>query len=215
MLKHENVWAAIDELAARHGYSISGLAKKAGLDSTAFNKSKRISPDGRPRWPSTESVSKILDATGAGIDEFFALLAGPGQKLPVGLRRDRTVPLIGYAQAGEGGYFDDGGYPVGTGWDDIEFPSGADRPTYAIEVQGESMLPLYREGDILIVEPGASVRRGDRVVVKTNSGEVMTKILRRKTVNEIELMSLNREHSDRTLAMQDVDWVARIIWASQ
>ena len=68
MLSHDQIWAAIDSLAARYGMSASGLAKKAGLDPTTFNKSKRVSPDGRQRWPSTESVAKVLEATGATLD---------------------------------------------------------------------------------------------------------------------------------------------------
>src|SRR5690606_8708105 len=67
-LTHPQVWNAIDRLAARYGYSASGLAKKSGLDPTSFNKSKRVTPEGRPRWPSTESIAKILHATGASID---------------------------------------------------------------------------------------------------------------------------------------------------
>ena len=86
---------------------------------------------------------------------------------------------------------------------------------FALEVQGESMKPLYRDGDILIVEPGAQVRRGDRVVVKTREGEVMAKILARQSAKSIELQSLNPEHPPRSLEMSDVEWVARIIWASQ
>ena len=73
MLTHAQIWSAIDRLAARAGLSPSGLAKKAGLDPTTFNKSKRITPEGRARWPSTESVSKSLAATGATIEQFVAL----------------------------------------------------------------------------------------------------------------------------------------------
>ncbi|TIO63069.1 MAG: helix-turn-helix transcriptional regulator, partial [Mesorhizobium sp.] len=70
MLSHDRVWAAIDALAERYSLSASGLARRAGLDSTAFNKSKRLSSDGRPRWPSTESLAKIIEATGASLEEF-------------------------------------------------------------------------------------------------------------------------------------------------
>jgi phage repressor protein C with HTH and peptisase S24 domain len=65
------------------------------------------------------------------------------------------------------------------------------------------------------VEPGAQVRRGDRVVVKTREGEVMAKILARQSAKTIELQSINPEHPPRSLEMSDVEWVARIIWASQ
>ncbi|TWG99937.1 phage repressor protein C with HTH and peptisase S24 domain [Mesorhizobium sp. J18] len=216
MLSHEQVWAAIDALAARYSLSPSGLARKAGLDSTAFNKSKRCSADGRPRWPSTESLSKIMEATGSSFEEFVALVkaqAGPGG-LPRHINAP-TVPLIGFAQAGAGGFFDDAGFPVGEGWEHIELPAGTGEGSYALQVQGESMLPLYRDGDILIVEPGAPVRRGDRVVVKTTGGEVMAKVLLRQTTRSIELVSINIEHPNRVLERGEIEWIARIVWASQ
>ncbi|MCW5682383.1 MAG: helix-turn-helix transcriptional regulator [Xanthobacteraceae bacterium] len=209
MLTHSQVWGAVDRIAARYGFSPSGLAKAAGLDPTTFNKSKRVTPDGRPRWPSTESVAKVLEATGATIDEFISLLTKK-QKKPT-----RPVPLIGFAEAGGGGYFDDGGFPVGTGWDEIRFPDVDDEHAYALEVSGNSMEPLFRKGDILVVSPAAPLRKGDRVVVKTRDGEVLAKELKKKTAKSVELKSLNPEHKDRTLAMSEVVWIARIVWASQ
>jgi phage repressor protein C with HTH and peptisase S24 domain len=209
-LSHPRVWAAIDRLADRYGYSASGLAKKAGLDPTSFNRSKRVGPGGRPRWPSTESIAKILNVTGATIDEFVALL---DQKTARSARK--PIPLIGLAQAGAGGYFDDGGFPVGSGWDAISFPRVDDEHAYALEVSGDSMEPAYRKGDVLMVSPSAPVRKGDRVVVKTRDGEVLVKELKRKSAKSVELASLNPAHRDRTLPMADVQWIARILWASQ
>jgi phage repressor protein C with HTH and peptisase S24 domain len=208
-LTHAQIWAAIDRLAARSGLSASGLAKKADLDPTTFNKSKRITPEGRARWPSTESVAKSLAATGTTVGTFLSLLTDSGKQAP------HAVPLIGFAEAGSGGYFDDGGFPVGKGWEEIPFPQVSDEHAYALEISGDSMKPAYRDGDIIIVSPGSPVRRGDRVVVKTKDDEVMVKELRRKTTKTIELRSLNSEHRDRTLPMNDVLWVARIVWASQ
>jgi phage repressor protein C with HTH and peptisase S24 domain len=208
-LTHAQIWNALDRLAARAGLSASGLAKKAGLDPTTFNKSKRITPEGRPRWPSTESVAKSLAATGATVDQFVALITDSGRG------PTQAVPLIGFAEAGDGGYFDDGGFPVGNGWDEIAFPSVPDEHAYALEISGNSMLPAYRDGDVIVVSPAAPIRRGDRVVVKTRDGEVLAKELKRKTSKSVELKSLNSEHGDRTLPMSDVLWIARIMWASQ
>ena len=114
-----------------------------------------------------------------------------------------TVPLIGFAEAGAGGYFDDGGFPVGKGWEEIAFPSVNDEHAYALEISGDSMKPAYRDGDVIIVSPAAPVRKGDRVVVKTKDGEVMVKELKRKTAEAVELKSLNAEHRDRTLPMAE------------
>src|SRR6476646_9732034 len=183
MLSHERVWAAIDALAERYSLSASGLARRAGLDSTAFNKSKRLSSDGRPRWPSTESLAKIIEATGASLDEFTGLVEGRSKTSAGSLPMQRSaVPLLGFAQAGAGGFFDDAGFPAGQGWDLVELPARSTESSYALQVQGDSMLPLYRNGDVLIVEPGAITRKGDRVVVKTTGGEVMAKVLERQTV---------------------------------
>ena len=125
------------------------------------------------------------------------------------------MPLLGFAEAGAGGYFDDGGFPAGEGWDEIAFPAVSDDRAYALEVSGQSMEPAYRDGDVIIVSPAAPIRRGDRVVVKTKDGEVMAKELKRSTAKSIELKSLNAQHADRTLATADVLWIARILWASQ
>lgn len=222
MWNHDSVWGAIDALAARHGLSASGLAKRAGLDPTAFNKSKRHGGDGRPRWPSTESISKILTATGETLVEFVAQAGSRAKRLPgaptgldLALGAMRPVPLLGFAQAGAGGFFDDGGFPAGQGWDEVTLPGFADEGAYALKVTGDSMMPAYRDGDTLIVSPSARIDRGDRVVVKTAAGEVMAKILKRRTEAQIELASLNPDHSDRVVPAREVEWVARILWASQ
>ena len=211
MFTHKQVWAAIDTIADRYGFSASGLAKKSGLDPTSFNPSKRHGPDGRPRWPTTESIARVLDASGASVEEFMDLLSGRKGQLP----RRRQIPLIGLTQAGKGGYFDDSGFPVGGSWDEIDAPGVVDQNAYALEITGDSMLPVYREGDIVIVSPNTSVRKGDRVIVKTKDGQVMAKILQRQTSRTIELASFNPEHESKTHDMKDIDWIARILWASQ
>jgi phage repressor protein C with HTH and peptisase S24 domain len=208
MLTHDQIWGAMDRLAERAKLSASGLAKAAGLDPTTFNKSKRITPEGRPRWPSTESVAKALAATGIPIDTFVSLIEDAPRVV-------QSVPLLGFAQAGAGGYFTDGGFPAGKGWDEVGLPSVNDEHAYALEISGDSMKPAYRDGDIIVVSPGAQIRKGDRVVVKTSDGEVMVKELKRRTAKTLELSSLNPNHVDRTLAAADVDWIARIVWASQ
>ena len=208
ILTHAQIWSALDRLAARAQLSPSGLARRAGLDPTTFNKSKRITGDGRERWPSTESVSKALAATNSSIDSFVQLIGD-------GPRAVQSVPLLGLAQAGASGHFDDSGFPSGKGWDEVALPSAHDEHAYALEISGDSMKPAYRDGDIIVVSPGTPIRRGDRIVVRTSGGEVMVKELKRRTTKTLELQSLNPAHVDRTLAADDVEWIARIIWASQ
>jgi phage repressor protein C with HTH and peptisase S24 domain len=208
MLTHDEIWTALDRLAERGGLSASGLAKKSGLDPTTFNKSKRVTPDGRERWPSTESVAKALAATNSSIDSFVQLIGDSARTV-------QSVPLLGFAQAGSGGHFDENGFPSGKGWDEVALPSVNDEHAYALEISGDQMKPAYRDGDVIVVSPGTPIRRGDRVVVKTRGGEVMAREMKRRTAKTLELQSLNPGQADRTLAAADVEWIARIVWASQ
>lgn len=209
MLSHADIWQAIDRLAARNGLTASGLARRSGLDPTTFNRSKRATRDGKPRWPSTESIAKVLLATNSSLFDFVRLIdRGAGG----GVRR---IPMLGYAQAGAEGTFDERGRPVLSGWDEIAFPDIEDPALYALEISGDSMAPVYRDGDIIIVSPQAPVRHGDRVVVRTTKGEVMAKELQRRSATRVEFASLNPSAPDLSLAAEDVAWIARIIWASQ
>lgn len=205
-MQHNDIWKAIDSLADRHGLSASGLARRAGLDPTAFNKSKRVTAGGSPRWLSTESLSKTLQAVGASLEDFAALAEG---------RQGHTAQLLGFAKAGSDGYFDDAGFPIGDNWEEVRFPGLETENVYALEISGESMEPVYRGGDRIVVAPGVAVRRGDRVVVRTKGGEVLAKVLGRQTERMIELISLSPAYDPRELPRNDLAWMARILWASQ
>jgi phage repressor protein C with HTH and peptisase S24 domain len=207
-LTHEQIWSAIDRLAERAGLSPSGLAKKSGLDPTTFNKSKRITADGRERWPSSESIARALGAANCSIDNFVQLIGDSSLTA-------RTLPMLGFAQAGGGSHFDDNGLPTGKGWAEIALPFIQDEHAFALEISGDQLRPIYRDGDVIIVSPAAPIRRGDRVLVKTVSGEVMVKQMQRRIARTIELQSLNAGQADRMLAASEVAWIARIVWTSQ
>ena len=213
-MKHDDIWRALDTLAAENGLSVSGLARRSGLDPTTFNPSKRRMPDGRARWPSTESLAKVLNATGATLEAFTALVSG-ARALSSARPGARRIPLIGLAQAGSEGFFDDGGFPVGGGWDEASLPEIGDINAYALEISGDSMEPVFRDGDMVIISPAAPIRRGDRVVLRTNAGEVMAKQLTRRSARRVELRSLNPAHPDRSFDLTEMAWMHRVVWASQ
>jgi phage repressor protein C with HTH and peptisase S24 domain len=208
-LSHSRIWRAVDRLAERQGLSASGLARRAGLDATAFNPSKRLGPGeaARPRWPSTESLTRILEVTGTSLAEFAALADDPGPR--------PALPVLGMAQAGLDGFFDDAGLPTGDGWSWTDLPRPG-RSLFSLEIVGDSMVPLYRPGDQVIVDrDGPEPRRGDRVVVRTLSGETLAKELAALTPSAVTLRSINPDHPDRKLARREIDWISRILWVSQ
>ncbi len=212
MLAHEEVWTAIDSLAQRHGLSPSGLARRSGLDPTTFNKSKRHAADGRPRWPSTESIAKILKATNTSINELFS--AGSH---PVHTAEGIAVPLLGEAHAG---------FEAATAAPDdaivlprparvITFPDKRYEPLYALQVTGDSMQPLYRNGDVLFIAPNAKTEPGDRVVVKLKSEDVIVKVLKSADDARMLFHAVNPDHPDVAFSAGEVEWVAKIVYASQ
>jgi phage repressor protein C with HTH and peptisase S24 domain len=87
-LRSDDMWTALDLLADEHGFSPSGLAIAAGLDPTAFNRSKRERQNGRARWPSTETIAKVLLATDVSFPD-FARLVERARKMR-GVRRKKT-----------------------------------------------------------------------------------------------------------------------------
>ena len=209
-LSHAQLWKAIDGLARHEGLSVSALAKRAGLDATSFNLSKRFGPGDppRPRWPSTESLTRILNATGLSLGEFATLARDA-------VERPATVPMLGMAQAGQDGFFDDAGLPVGDGWQQTDLPRPKDS-LLSLCIVGDSMAPLYREGDRVIVDRDANeVRKCDRVVVRTTGGETLAKEVASLTARAVTLASVNPAYEARTLARSDIVWMGRILWVSQ
>lgn len=209
-LSHAQIWTAIDGLARREGISASALARRAGLDPTSFNPSKRFGPGDppRPRWPSTESLTRILRATGLSLGEFADLARDAPE-------RSSTVPMLGMAQAGQDGFFDDAGLPVGDGWEQTDLPRPKET-LLSLRVNGDSMAPVYREGDRIIVDREASdVRKGDRVVVRTTGGETLAKEVAGLTAKAVTLASINPAYEPRTVSRKDIIWMGRILWVSQ
>jgi phage repressor protein C with HTH and peptisase S24 domain len=209
MLTHAQIWAAIDRLAARAGLSASGLAKRAGLDPTTFNKSKRVTREGRERWPSTESVAKSLAATGVSLDDFVGLIS---ERTTEALRK---LPMLAFAQATGAGHFDLRGQPLGQDWEEMALPMLADAQAYALKIAGEELAPIYRDGAILVVSPASPRHRGDRVLLLTRTGELMLAELRNSPGTSIDIRPLAAGRAERALAAGEVVWMARIVWASQ
>ena len=213
MFTHEQVWHGIDRLARERGLSASGLARRAGLDPTTFNPSKRVTKQSKPRWPSTESLAKILSATETSLDDFVALMADrPMNAAPVTSHRLRCIAMD---QAARPDLFDESGFPAGQAWDEIDFPNLEDAQAYALEVRGDDFLPTYRDGDVLIVSPVASIRRRDRVMLKTRADAIQAGTLLRRTAQRIELAPFADDVEPQVLPIKEVAWLARILWVSQ
>ena len=153
---------------------------------------------------STESLSRVLQAMNSDMPDFTSLLHSDNECPAV-----PRVPVSGLAQAGQAGFFDDAGYSVSAGWYTIDFPNLGDADAHALEVCGESMEPVYREGYIVIVSPNTSILPGDRVVANTARDKILTKELVKTSMSEVRLASINAVHTEIVLLRAKVVWISR------
>ncbi len=210
MFNHEQIWLAIDRLAQAHGYSPSGLAKKAGLDPTSFNKSKRINPDGKLRWPSTESIAKILDVTGATASDLFALAETDKTA------RRCVVPLVGLDSLGHKKLFDESGAPRGDEWEEWPFNAHDNlRDTFAVRLGSRAFEPAYGQHDILFASPRAEIRRGDKIIIATSSGKIHIGRYDGQNGENLTLAALSLNTAKTALPVDKIRWMARIMWVKQ
>lgn len=197
MLKHADIWQAIDALAAAHSFSPSGLARVAGLDATTFNKSKRLSPEGKQRWPSTESIAKILEVTGASFLEFAALVHKTVLKTKIPVLPLATLVGAGRGKGEQPSPIGEDGKPAGKGWGKRSVPGIDDENAFGLEVSagaaGTAQAPGFRPGSLLVAAPGAKLQKGDRVAVALASGTLQLREIGRVAGKRYELLQLDNQ----------------------
>ena len=206
-LTHEAIWLAVDRLAERTGCSPSGLARRAGLDPTTFNRSKRVSPNGKSRWPSTESLSKALRASGLGLDEFLQLMREDPATVS-GRPRYRTLA----ADPGRLALaFDSDGRPSGTGWYETPIPDMDDPDAFCLEIFDDRFRPVYRRGDRILASPRAPIRSGDRLLMRIKDGPLVARQLDWMSERRISVMPLSLAGPVEEWPLDAVTWHARIV----
>ena len=208
-MRHADLWRAIDRLASKNGLSVSGLARRSGLDPTSFNKSKRHSAKGKPRWPNTESIAKVLAATNSSLGDFLALFEEHDRPGP-----PQQFPLIALSLAGRGG---DPSIPskLAPSAEKVALPNVKDLDAFALEIDTEAYAPILRRGGLVIVSPNGARRGGDGIAVALNAGQILLQRLIREDAESIVLQDLSTAGGEIAVARSDVAWLARILWASQ
>jgi phage repressor protein C with HTH and peptisase S24 domain len=222
MLQHADVWRGIDRLAAKNGLSASGLARRAGLDPTAFNPSKRTTREGRSRWPSTESIAKVLAVTGETFGGFVSLTGAVGTasdqatgKLNGRVTIGRSIPVISFAKLKSETCFDNSGQPVGKSWGRVIAPAIGDKDVFAVEMSGSEFDPVYRDGDLLVASRDSEVRRADRVLIGCADDTVRIVRIGRQDSDGVSVEPVSTGKDSITLRNVEIRWIARIVWASQ
>lgn len=207
-MKYENVWSAVDKLAKINGLSPSGLAKKAGLDSTTFNKSKRIRPDGKKRWPSLDSINKILEVCNMTFEQFYNLT----NENSFGSETQNFVPYVKFSKIANNPIED--AKVVTYNWEKIHFPDTTCN-IYSVEVDVDFFEPFYRRNTTLIISQNSEIRQGDRIVIMLKDGRVLINEFVRRTSSTLEVCDLLNKDIESSITIQNIALVNRIVWASQ
>lgn len=206
-MKYETIWNSVDKLARSKGLSPSGLAKLAGLDATTFNKSKRIRPDGKKRWPSLDSVNKLLEVCNISFEQFYNLGCDEEET------ESGTIPFIKLSQLGNNPQIEDKFLKTST-WNKVIFPD-AREIFYAAEIDTNDYLPLYRNGSMIILSGNSDIRKGDRVAIFLENNKLILKEFVRRTPAHLVVTDLNNPKDEDNIAIAGVKLINRILWASQ
>ena len=202
MLKHNEIWSAIDMLASINGTTPSGLAKKAGLDPTIFNKSKRISKEGRERWPTTESIALCLKSTGMSMGQFADLMTKSKTKGALNLPKSEISKIQ-----------DKKSFVSPTGHIDAKLrnkkteTTEIDGKSFILKIDSKDYAPLYEKGDEIIATITNNFRRGEQVIVATKDGANIIDSFKKQSTHKLIL-------DNNEIESKNINWTARILWKS-
>lgn len=188
---------------------------KAGYTKAAIARAGKVTPGAVSQWVSGDT-KELKSQVAAGIQAltkfnavWIATGKGPKHLESVTVRDDfdknvsfvflgkRAFPVISYIQAGLVKEITDP-YALGDGVD-IEYgDTWLSEWAFALEIEGNSMLPEFRPGDRILVDPMISPRPGDYVVAKNRKEEATFKKYRVRGVDAqghdiFELQPLNED----------------------
>lgn len=193
----------IRELRKKHGLTQQKLGELIGVKKSSI--SQWENDEHSPSGDNLAQLSKVFGvsahwlATGKGSPELSNVE-------PAVIPQGNRVPILSYVQAGNWREMCE----QATTFDgNVEYVSaGGEIGPYGfgLWLRGDSMLPQFKEGDLIIVDPDESPQPGDYVVAKNGSDEATFKKYRPRGIDEsgqevFELVPLNDDyptmHSDR------------------
>lgn len=178
------------------GLTQTQLAEAAGMDQQALAALEKRDSRSSSFLPSLAKALNLSTNQLLGIDETPIPSKTNENVVPAPIGSHR-IPLIDYVQAG-----------AWTGVQDPFEPGAADEylltdlelsgSAFALEIKGESMLPEFRPGDRVIIDPEVMPSPGDFVVAKNGAEEATFKKYRPRSIDAagntvFELVPLNED----------------------
>lgn len=213
-----DVGDVLRKLRLEKGWSLEELAEKSGVDKMTISKFERGISDSRQS--TIDSLARALGLSGAVELHTIARdlprhtsTGQPDEHAPEPFDRDITrgykkhdVPVVGDAEASANGIitWDDGGVVAQQveHWVSRSFADG-DPKAYALKVRGDSMVPRYFPGEVVIAQPRLTPKDGDFACVQLVNGERLVKRVFRTPTGWV-LRSLNEAYPPREVTLSEV-----------
>jgi SOS-response transcriptional repressor LexA len=113
----------------------------------------------------------------------------------------RLIPVVSWAHAGEAESFEE----LPESWQDRVPTECRDEKAFAVRLIGDSMGPLYVEGDLLVLQPGREIYSGCLAVVRlANDGILFRRVERR--AERLVLVPLNQQYKTEEFACEEIAW---------
>ena len=166
----------IKQYREKMGLSQREFANKCGISNVSISQYEKngINPKtGKPFKIEFVTYLKLAQAMEMDIDEMFEILGDnalvgmvPNNVIPISDMTLKQVPVIGKVAAGEPIYAEETHEAV------ITAPGKAD---YALEIEGESMVPTYLPGDIIYIRKQPDIDYQGQVAVVLLDDEATVK----------------------------------------
>jgi SOS-response transcriptional repressor LexA len=112
------------------------------------------------------------------------------------------IPVLGWAHAGQASNYDE----LPQSWQRMIPTDCRDAKAFAVSLEGDSMEPMFRDGDMLVLMPSQQIHNGCMAVVRLVSDGVL---LRRVEIrgDRLRLVPINPRYEVDEVGMDEVSWV--------
>ncbi len=193
-----------------YGERIERVRKSLGLSQAEVARRLEWSPPNYARiekgrtTPSLRSIEAIAEA-----------LEVPLSALTQEGFASAEVPVVAFASAGPGVEFTDQGYPAGGGMYFLPRPPQFTDPNgFGVEVAGDSMVPKYEDGQVVMVDTRKRPVSGDYAVIGLMSGDKYVKRYR-ESGGMVVLESVNPLYPPVVVDPSEVRFAYKIVWVRE
>lgn len=186
MYSMKSVGDFLKEKRNQKGYSLRELGNLADVNHSHISDVEKGSKEPTLKW-----MMKVVNALSIDLNELMRETGFlPPDAEPVDKKKIKSVPVLSWTQCGNWKAMGEESFD--------EYIDTDANGEFALKVRGDSMEPVFFEGDIIIINPYLKQEHGDYIVVANHEGEATLKQLKKVGKNRV-LHPLNSKYEDIVL----------------